>query len=71
MQNSMKITLSFNVKITCELICMYYYSLIYLKIQIFINYEKIILKFVVLFAALGRSGSILPVEREITRIKLV
>jgi hypothetical protein len=33
------------------------------------NYEKIILKFVVLSIALARLGTILPVIREITHIK--
>ena len=38
-------------------------------VQIYTNYEKMALKFVVLFIVLTRSGTILPAIREITRIK--
>ena len=40
-------------------------------VQLFVNYEKIIFKFVVLSIALARPGTILPVVREITRTKKV
>ena len=43
--------------------------LIFYKIQISINYQKILLKFVVLSIALARTGTIFPVEREEIRIK--
>jgi hypothetical protein len=38
-------------------------------VQLFVNYEKIIFKFVVLSIALARPDTILPVVREITRRK--
>jgi hypothetical protein len=40
-------------------------------VQLFVNYEKIIFKFVVLSIALARPDTILPVAREITRTKKV
>ena len=39
------------------------------QVQICINYKKIILKFFVLSVALARSGTLLPVVREITLVK--
>jgi len=36
------------------------------KVQLFTNYEKIILKFVVISTALARPGTIFPIVREIT-----
>ena len=41
------------------------------KVQIFTNYEKIILEFAVISIALARPGTIFPVVREITRMKKV
>jgi len=39
------------------------------QVQICINYKKIILKFFVLSVALARSGTLLPIVREITPVK--
>jgi hypothetical protein len=43
--------------------------LIFYKIQISINYQEILLKFVALSIALARTGTIFPVGREEIRIK--
>jgi hypothetical protein len=43
--------------------------LIFYKIQISINYQEILLKYVVLSIALARTGTIFPVGREEIRIK--
>jgi hypothetical protein len=43
-------------------------SLAFYRVNISTNYEKTMLKFVVLSIALLRSGTIFPVVREITRI---
>ena len=38
------------------------------KVQIFTNYEKIILKFVAMSIVLAKTGTILPIVRKITLI---
>jgi hypothetical protein len=43
--------------------------LIFYKIQISINYQEILLKFVALSIALARTGTVFPVGREEIRIK--
>lgn len=41
------------------------------KAQMFTNFEKFMLKFILLFIALARQAAILPVVREITCIKKI
>ena len=73
MQNSMKITSSlqdFNVVKTYEFsICYKIILWFFYNVQISTNYEKMILKFVVLFIALDRMGTIFPIDREKTHIR--
>jgi hypothetical protein len=47
------------------------YTLMFYKVKIFTNYEKIVPKFVGLSISLARVGTMLPLVREITRIKKV
>jgi hypothetical protein len=57
-------------KIFCVVaMCYKNFPLIFYKVQISTNYEKIILKFIVLSIPLARQISIFPVVREITCIK--
>jgi len=79
MQNSMKIHIYFshnelfkifNNVTTCEFsICYKIILWFFYKVQISTNYEKIILKFVVLSVVLVRKDTILPVLKIITCIK--
>ena len=70
MQTSMKITyiLNFNVLTNCEFSVCYkiiFWFFLHVKVQISTNYEKILLKFIVL----TRQGTMLAVVMEITSIK--
>jgi hypothetical protein len=73
MYSSMKITYIsplIRTKLVNFLVAMTNFPMIVDKVQISTNYKKSILKFsVILFIALDRTGTILPVERETNPIK--
>ena len=73
MHSSMKITYIsplISTKLVNFLVAMTNFPMIVDKVQISTNYKKSILKFsVILFIALDRTGTILPVERETNPIK--
>ena len=64
MQSSMKITYIFSNNLF-KIFNDFLYPMIFYKVQIFTNYDKIKLKFIVLYIGVARPGTSLTVLREI------